>query len=77
MGKNLKLKSVMVLKEYTVESLAKEIGITKASLSRKINGKRAFTEIEIGKICLVLERKPEELFFSNKLPIEEKKTVNA
>jgi len=69
--KNLRLKAVMAGLEITLDTLAKEIGVAKGSLSRKINGKRKFTEPEIEAVCRFLNKEPTEIFFDSMLSNEQ------
>lgn len=40
---------------FTQETLAKHIGITKSSMSLKLNNKASFRQIEIFSICVALD----------------------
>lgn len=51
--KNL-LRSRMAEKGLTQKSLAEMVGISKNTLSAKLNNKTPFNTIEINKICLIL-----------------------
>ena len=66
--KNLKLKSAMVESNYTQIKLAKEINICTPCFSKKINGKRDFTESEMIAICKALKKEPTDIFFKELLP---------
>lgn len=63
------LKGKIVEKGYTQDQLAKRIGISGNSLSRKILGKREFTLSEVIKICNTLEiSDPSAIFFDDSVP---------
>ena len=57
------LKAKMVEKGYTLATLSKKIGISRTSMSYKINGKREFTAKEIYSICLTLNITNKEIYF--------------
>ena len=60
------LKGRMVEKGFTQESLAKAVGISTNSMSRKLLGERQFRLGEVVKICEVLEiDDPRDIFFTN------------
>ena len=70
------LKGKMVEKKYTQKKLAKEIGITIQSLNAKLNKRSQFTIEEAAKIISILEiENPVEIFFTNCVPICNKKLV--
>lgn len=71
MGVNLKLKGAMAEADFTIEKLAEMIGLKAYSLSRRINGHIDFSEKEITSICSLLNKTPTELFFNNKLTVEQ------
>lgn len=61
------LKAKLLLKDMTIESLAKAIGMSCAALSYKINNRRDFSISEVAKIRNVLGLNPEEcdrIFFA-------------
>lgn len=59
------IKSYLSLKGYTIEKLAREIGMSTASLSAKINGKREFTVSEAKRLCDSLDiHNPADVFFA-------------
>ena len=49
-----RLRAAMVYAGYTQKELAAQLGISKNTLSDKINGKRPFDVIEVGNICSIL-----------------------
>lgn len=56
----------MTEKGYTQEKLAKAVGISTNSMSRKLLGERQFRLGEVVKICEVLEiDDPRDIFFTN------------
>lgn len=60
------LKGRMVEKGFTQESLAKAVGISTNSMSRKLLGERQFRLGEVVRICEVLEiDDPRDIFFTN------------
>lgn len=60
------LKGKMVEKGFTQESLAKAVGISTNSMSRKLLGERQFRLGEVVRICEVLEiDDPRDIFFTN------------
>ena len=64
MGKNYKLKGARVEKGYSQERLADAIGMPLITYQTKENGKSVFTELEISKICEVLEKNVTDIFFT-------------
>ena len=65
--KNL-LRSAMVAKGFSSESVASELGISRQSFSYKLNSKRPFTSDEISTLSHLLELSPAqvvEIFFAN------------
>lgn len=54
----------MVAAGYNIGRLAKEIGMSRATLSSRINGKSDFTRSEMEEIAAILGRSPEEIFFA-------------
>ena len=57
--KNLRMRMVQL--DYNQEELSKAAGITKATLSQRINGNRPFDAYQISALCKELEIKPEEI----------------
>ena len=57
------LKARMVLKGYTIKSLAVEIGVGEQNLAMKINGKRKFNQVELSRIMKALDLTAEELLY--------------
>lgn len=51
---NKKLKGKIIAEGYTQESLAAKIGVSRNTLSSKINGRFPFNTVEIEQICKVL-----------------------
>ena len=67
MTDTLELKSIMVKKQYTLENLAKEMGISTTTLSYKVNNKREFKSSEIQiiqKILNLSDEQKESIFFA-------------
>ena len=67
MTNTLELKSIMVKKQYTLEKLAKEMGISTTTLSYKVNNKREFKSAEIHiiqKILNLSDEQKESIFFA-------------
>ena len=63
------LKCEMILNKDSVMSLAKYLGVSRANMSAKINGKREFKQSEIGKIAFrykMTYEKMNEIFFGNR-----------
>jgi transcriptional regulator with XRE-family HTH domain len=67
MTNTLEFKAMLILKGYTAEKLADEVGLSPQSISYKANNKREFTASEINAISdalgLNLEEK-ERIFFA-------------
>lgn len=62
------LRSAMIRKGYTFETLADAIGISRQSMSYKANNIREFKASEIANIVNAIELTPEEvqsIFFTN------------
>lgn len=64
MKANFRLKEARAEKNITQKELADAVGITVMTYNLKENGKRAFVEEEIAKICAVLEKSADEIFFN-------------
>lgn len=56
--------SLLVAKGYNIGSLAKAIGMSRATLSSRINGKTDFSRSEMEKIAKALDSRPEKIFFA-------------
>lgn len=68
MNANL-LKAKITEKGETQKSVAKAIGISENSLSRKINGVREFRLSEIFNLCDFLDiENPKDIFFTHNIP---------
>jgi transcriptional regulator with XRE-family HTH domain len=67
----MRLLSAMTLNGYSISKLATEIGINQLTLSRKINGIRNFTELDMFKISKILQCKVTDIFFNTELPNEQ------
>lgn len=63
MQENKKLKLARIEKGLYQKDMADKLGISRLSYLLKENGERDFTEWEIMKICEILEKSPEDLFF--------------
>lgn len=64
-----KLKGIMRENNVTQQELADKLGISVQTFNSKINGRTAFTIPEAMKIIEFLGiKKPEEIFFDNKIP---------
>lgn len=61
MTNSVLLKSKIILKGYTLNSLAKELNKSKATLSQKINGKTKFSQLDIRNISRILELSADEI----------------
>lgn len=57
------LKSKLVENGYTLATLADAVGISRTSMSYKINGKRDFTVKEIYSICSILNITDKDTYF--------------
>lgn len=60
MTDSLYLKSMLVRRGITLEDVSEQIGVSKTSLSYKINNKRQFTATEIAKLSSILQLTTEE-----------------
>ena len=68
MNTNL-LKAKIAEKGETQKSVAKAIGISENSLSRKMNGLREFRLCEVFNLCTVLDiDNPRDIFFTHSIP---------
>ena len=56
--------SFLVAAGYNIGTLAEEIGMSRATLSSRINGKTDFSRSEMERIASILGRRPEEIFFA-------------
>ena len=62
-----KLKGLFVEKGYTQKDIAKELGMTKETLRRRMNSE-IFNSDEINKLIDILDiKEPMEIFFANKV----------
>lgn len=59
-----KIMSHVVNGGYNITTLAKAIGMTRESLSARMNGKVDFSRAEMESISACLEEKPEDIFFA-------------
>ena len=59
-----KIKSFIAGAGYSITSLAKEIGMTRESLSARINGKIDFEREEMNKIADKVGANPADIFFA-------------
>ena len=59
-----KIMSRIVNGGYNITTLAKAIGMTRESLSSRINGKIDFSRTEMEAISVCLKEKPEHIFFA-------------
>lgn len=75
----LRFKSIVVLNGLTMGQVAKELGINRATLGRKMSGESDFFRHEIEKICEMLKiEHPQEVFFAQDITeTQEKKTKEA
>ena len=65
-----KLLGRMREKGITQEKLAEMIGISGVTMSKKLNGKSEWTQVEINKVCEILEIDPADIpvyFFTPKV----------
>lgn len=56
--------SFLVASGYNIGTLAEEIGMSRATLSSRINGKTDFSRSEMERIASILGHRPEEIFFA-------------
>lgn len=62
------IRETMKQKNISMQKLADMIGISKSSVSRKLNGEFEFTVSESQMICDVLGLKPSSVFFARPVP---------
>lgn len=65
-----KLLGRMKEKGITQEKLAEMIGVSGVTMSKKLNGKSEWTQVEINKVCEILEIDPADIpvyFFTPKV----------
>jgi len=65
MGENRKLKGARVEKGYSQDRLAEALGMPVVTYRTKENGISVFTEVEIKKICELLEKNVTDIFFNS------------
>jgi len=65
MGENRKLKGARVEKGYSQDRLAEALGMPVVTYRTKENGISVFTEMEIKKICELLEKDVTDIFFNS------------
>ena len=63
-----KILLAMYKRRMSRRSLAKKLGISPATVSRKLNGKVDFTVSESQRICEILQLNPNEIFFAISVP---------
>jgi len=56
--------SILAAEGYSIGELAKDIGVSRATLSSRVNGKTDFGRCEMEKIAKILNRSPAEIFFN-------------
>ncbi len=61
------VKSYFARKGLSISAVAKKIGMSRESLSARVNGTTDFERKEMVEIALVLEASPEEIFFAQKV----------
>lgn len=66
-----RLKEIRQSKGYTCSQMAKKLGITKATYSKKERGKIIITLQEAQKIALLFESTIEDIFFENKVSLSD------
>jgi len=64
MGVNFKLRGARAEKGFTQGMLAEAIGLSRFGYFQKEKGINSFTEIEIKRICQVLEKNVTDIFFN-------------
>lgn len=62
------IRDTMKKHDITLQQLADSIGISKSSVSRKLNGLCEFTVSESQKLCDTLGLKPSTVFFARPVP---------
>lgn len=68
-------KALLILKNKSMEDVAKFLGISRTTLYRKMNGESDFFLNEIQKLCEFLQiENPMEIFFTNELAYTQKET---
>lgn len=65
MGENRKLKGARVERGFSQERLADALGMPVVTYRTKENGISAFTEVEIKKICELLDKSVTDIFFNS------------
>lgn len=58
-----KLRGLMTESGKTMETVAQEMDITRATLSSRINGHRDFSRIEMERFAQSVGRRPQDIFF--------------
>jgi transcriptional regulator with XRE-family HTH domain len=72
---NLRLKSVMVAKGKTQQTLCRDLKMNIATFNRKVNGIREFSESEMKAISNYLEVSPLDIFFNDEVDKRTTKTA--
>lgn len=62
------IKILLIQKHMNQGDLSKKTGISRTSLSLKLNGKRDFTKPEIDKLIEFFQNTYEYIFFEEKIP---------
>ena len=58
-----RLRSLLVSKGLTLREMSKKMGMSRPTLSTKINGKTDFTRTEMELFATILGKKPRDIFF--------------
>lgn len=58
-----KLRALIVSSGKTTEEIAKEMDISRVTLSSRINGHRDFSRVEMERFAQSVGRKPQDIFF--------------
>ena len=58
-----RLRGLMAESGKSMEAVAQEMKITRATLSSRINGRRDFTRVEMEQFAQIVGRKPQDIFF--------------
>lgn len=59
-----KLRALIVSTGKTMDEIAKEMNISRPTLSARINGKRDFSREEMEKFAMIVGEKPQNIFFA-------------
>jgi len=62
-----RLKGLLIGAGHTTESFARQMGLSRATLSHRINGKSDFTKSEMEAFARIVQQDPQQIFFAQEV----------